>query len=246
MSRITWSLILGLILVSISFLFYFFHYLVFGDFQSILNKGLASLAFVPIQGLVMTLIIAELLIVMGRRARLQKMNMVIGVFFSELGTNLLRHFYMSDSHGATIRESIEVAGDLNARRVQSILKQLDDYTFSSDMDSDDTERLKTLLVEKREFLVRLLENPNLLENERFTELLWAVFHLTEELDARENISMLTRTDTNHLMGDVARAYTCLFREWLHYMRHLHDHYPYLFSFAMRTNPLEPEAHVEVA
>jgi hypothetical protein len=43
-----------------------------------------------------------------------------------------------------------------------------------------------ILLSKRDFLVALMENPNLLEHESFTDLLWAVFHLVEELAVRLN------------------------------------------------------------
>ena len=89
MKRFKWSIILGMSLISFSILLYGINYLIFGDFEGIFARAMGSLAFVPIQGLVVTLIIAELLVVMGKRSRLQKMRMVVGVFFSELGTNLL-------------------------------------------------------------------------------------------------------------------------------------------------------------
>jgi len=48
-----------------------------------------------------------------------------------------------------------------------------------------------------------------------------------------------------LLGDVRRAYGLLASEWLSYMKHLRDNYPYLFSLAMRTNPFDPQASPEV-
>jgi hypothetical protein len=94
-------------------------------------------------------------------------------------------------------------------------------------------------------MVRLLENPSLLENENFTDMLWAIFHMTEELDARENLENVPDSDLEHMIGDMTRSYSNLFREWLSYMKHLHDNYPFLFSFAMRTSPIEPERQVEI-
>jgi hypothetical protein len=94
---------------------------------------------------------------------------------------------------------------------------------------------------KRDFLLRLLENPNLLEHETFTEHLRAVFHLTEELTSREDLMGLPDTDYAHLSGDIQRAYGLLVHQWLDYMRHLKDNYPYLFSLAMRINPFDQSA-----
>jgi hypothetical protein len=90
-------------------------------------------------------------------------------------------------------------------------------------------------------LVRLLENPTLLEHESFTNLLWAVFHLAEELAARGSFTQLPQTDYQHLAGDIKRIYVLLVHQWLNYMEHLKDNFPYLFSLAMRTNPFDQEA-----
>ena len=103
------------------------------------------------------------------------------------------------------------------------------------------EELQGFLVGRRSFVLRLLENPNLLEHESFTDLLWAVSHLTEELAYREDVRRLPDSDYAHLAGDMERAYTLLASQWLAYMKHLGDNYPYLFSLAMRTNPFDPHA-----
>jgi len=81
-------------------------------------------------------------------------------------------------------------------------------------------------------MLRLLENPNLLEHESFTDMLWAIFHFTEELEKRASFDDLPRTDYEHLEGGLERAYKHVLSEWLKYMEHLMDNYPYLFSLAI--------------
>jgi hypothetical protein len=49
----------------------------------------------------------------------------------------------------------------------------------------------------------------------------------------------------HLNGDVERVYGLLISEWIMYMEHLMNNYPYLFSLAMRVNPFDPHAKVEI-
>ena len=56
---------------------------------------------------------------------------------------------------------------------------------------------------------------------------------------------LPETDYQHLSGDIKRAYILLISQWLNYMQHLQEDYPYLFSLAIRTNPFDPQAHAEV-
>jgi hypothetical protein len=102
------------------------------------------------------------------------------------------------------------------------------------------------LTAEKQFLLSLLGNPNLLEHETFTELLWAVFHLAEELGNRQDVSSLPASDYDHLIGDIKRVYVLLGSEWLSYMKHLQENYPYLFSLAVRTNPFNPAARAEIA
>jgi len=173
--------------------------------------------------------------------RLEKLNMVIGVFFSEVGTRLLTIFSDADPDLDELRGHLLINGrwaDEDFRRVAATLKQ---RKYTIDLARLDLDDLCAMLVAKREFLVRLLENPALLEHASFTDLMWAVFHLTEELSHRKDRSALPDTDRAHLAGDTERAYGRLVGEWVDYMRHLKAKYPYLFSLAIRTNPFDESA-----
>ena len=87
----------------------------------------------------------------------------------------------------------------------------------------------------------MLENPNLLEYERFTDLLWATFHLTEELEARQSLTDLPPADLNHISVDIERLYSQLVVEWVAYVEHLQSSYPFLFSLVARTHPFLKES-----
>jgi hypothetical protein len=191
-----------------------------------------------------TLIIDQVLRIREKRALLKKMNMVIGAFFSEVGTNLLKQFFAFDVSYNAIGDFI-VTDKWSEQNFSLAKKRLQDIVYTVDSRKGDLEVLKDFLTGKRNFLLGLLENPNLLEHESFTDLLWAVFHLTEELNSRTDIGGLPDTDYNHLSGDIKRAYILLIYEWLSYMKHLKTDYPYLFSLAVRTNPFDPNASPEV-
>jgi hypothetical protein len=105
--------------------------------------------------------------------------------------------------------------------------------------------LKDLLVVKRSFLLSLLENPALLEHDTFTDTLWAITHLTEELIARQDLSRLSEHDLDHLSGDMERVLNRLVNEWVDHMKHLKRDYPYLYSLAVRMNPFNPDARAEI-
>ena len=241
MKRINWMILLGLLFILLSSVFYFIHYVIFKDAHHIFIYLLGDVAFVPVEVLLVTLIIHRLLSVKEKRSMLEKLNMLIGAFFSEVGTRLLTYFSDFDPKLDKIRNDLIVTDDWSEQEFVNVCQRLRDYDYGVDIKKIDLEHLSSFLGHKRDFLVRLLENPNLLEHESFTELLRAVFHLTEELASREDVRQLPDTDYQHLSRDIKRAYTLLVREWLDYMKYLKDNYPYLFSLAMRTNPFDQQA-----
>ena len=236
-----WQLFLGLGLVALSAFFYLIHYVFFHDLHHILIYMVGDVAFVPIEVLLVTLIIHRLLSVREKRSRMQKLNMVIGTFFSEVGTELLIRFSDFDPGLSDIRESLLVKNDWSREEFVRVSRRLRDYAFAVDINKVDLQGLCGFLSSKRDFMIRLLENPTLLEHESFTELLRAVFHLTEELQCRDDLSCTPESDCKHLAGDIRRAYVLIVSEWFDYMEYLRDNYPYLFSHAMRTNPFDKDA-----
>ena len=93
MKRPRGQIILGLSLIAISAILYLFHYAIFRDPHHIFLWSMTSLAFLPISVLFVTLIINQLLSGREKRARLEKLEMVIGTFFSEVGTRLLAFLF---------------------------------------------------------------------------------------------------------------------------------------------------------
>ncbi len=245
MKRLNWQVLLGISLVVLSAFVYFIHYLVFRDVHHIFIYLVGDIAFVFIEVLLVTLIIHRLLGEREKRSMLEKMNMVIGTFFSEVGTYLLREFSRFDPQCDRLRKHLGTTKDFGQREFAAVSRKLKVYDCIIESSREDLQTLKTFLIGKREFLLRLLANPNLLEHDTFTNLLWAVFHLTDELAHRKDISAIPDNDYAHLAGDVKRAYVLLISEWLDYMRHLKTNYPYLFSLAMRTNPFDLAAQPEI-
>jgi hypothetical protein len=202
---------------------------------------IGDIAFVFVEVLLVTLIIHKLLSVREKRSLLEKLNMIIGAFFSEVGTVLLTYLSDFDPALGNIKKELVLRNNWTAKDFTKVRKNLRQHAYDIEIKQINLGHLRSFLIKKRDFLVRLLENPNLLEHETFTELLWAVFHLTEELSARKDIRQLPGSDYGHLAGDIKRAYKLLVREWTDYMEHLKNNYPYLFSLALRTNPFDEKA-----
>jgi hypothetical protein len=246
MKHVSWQLVLGLILIILSAIVYFMHYLFFRDVHHIFIYLVGDIAFVFIEVLLVTLVIHQLLAQREKRAQLEKMNMVIGTFYSDVGTVLLQDFARFDTNVEHIRSDLAAARTLGPSRFHQLSKTLKSHNAVIKSKPQDLEKIREFLHGKRDFLLRLLENPILLEHTSFTGLLWAIFHLGDELAHRRNLKKLTRTDHEHINGDIKRAYLLLLGEWTSYMSHLKENYPYLFSLAIRTNPFDPSAKPEVA
>jgi voltage-gated potassium channel len=176
-----------------------------------------------------------------RTQRIEKLNMIIGVFYSDVGTKLLKKFSPIDPGIQKIRSALAVSNNWSDKDFEKAHVMLKAHSYHLDSRALQLEELHKFLSLHKGFLLALLENPQLFEHDRFTDLLHAVFHLAEELTARERLVDLPLTDYDHLSGDLTRVYSQLVIEWLTYMQYLKLKYPYLFSLAMRTNPFDENA-----
>jgi hypothetical protein len=241
MKDFKWLVIVGSILLFLSALLYFAHYLVFRDTHHIFIYLMGDVAFVPIEVLLVTLIIHRLLAHKEKQHRLEKTNMVVEVFYSEMGSMLLSVFSNLDHGSENIRSALERIDDWTNKNIKTIKEVLVNHQYEVDARKIDLVHLTSILTDKRGFLINLWGNPILLEDESFTEVLRSVMHLTEELSSREGIEKIPEADYDHLSGDIKRAYSLLAVQWLDYMKHLKDNYPYFFSLAIRTNPFDKNA-----
>lgn len=245
MKKYGWQIILGITLVALSAILYYVHFLIYRNARHIFIYLLGDIAFIPIQVLLVTLIIEGLLNFREKKNKMAKLNMVIGTFFSDTGTKLAEIFFQLDPDAEGIRGQLVIKDDWTDEKFASAVGALQKHKYNLQIDKADLLELRTYLFDKRKFLMRLLENPNLLEHDNFTDMLWSIFHLTEELIQRKELKGLPESDLKHLLGDMKRAYKAVIFEWLEYMKYLKTEYPYLFSLAMRTNPFNPGASIYV-
>lgn len=236
MKKFHWEVFLGFFLISLSFSLYFIHYIIFHDIVDIISYIVDDIAFIPIELFIVTVIFNRLLTIRERKDQLRKINLIIGVFFSSAGMELLELFSShSDAEGIheiVFKENYDDKGEF-----MKIKEKIKLFNFNVEYKIDDLKDLRDLLIEKEDFLLSLLENPGL-ENQTFNDLLWMLLHLREELIYHKDITYITREDFDHVIGEIKRVYSLLINEWLLYMRHLKGNYPQLFSLAMRINPFK--------
>ena len=236
--RFSFVIYLALAFLALSGIVYLVHYLIFRDVHHIFIYMVGDLAFLPLEVLLVVLIIERVLTHREKQAKLQKLNMVVGAFFTELGNHLLTDLLKYFDNRSEIAEQLNVTSEWTKRDFRRAAQYAYHLKVELDCRKVDLEGLKSFLAQKRMFLLTLLENPNLLEHDRFTDLLWAVTHLDEELEARPSLADLPDADLEHLAVDIQRMYDHLASEWLDYVEHLRAKYPFLFSLLLRTHPFQ--------
>lgn len=234
--RWLWALAGGLLVASV--VFYVVQILIFDRARDTFFYIFQDLGFLPLTVLIVGLVIERLISVREKRILVHKLNMVVGIFFSELGTPLLAQLLPSMDAQEQIKKEFHLTTTWQKSDFARARRFADGLDCPIDLHRIDRAALTAELFEQRQFVLRLLENPNLMEHERFTDLLWAVHHLEEELQARIALSELLPADEDHLEIDVRRAFKALLSEWALYAQHLKADYPYLFSLVVRTHPFQ--------
>jgi uncharacterized membrane protein len=84
--KIGWRVRFGLLLIALSVILYLVHFFVFHDLTYVETYALGDLAFLPIEVLLVVLVVDWVITRQEKRSQLTKLNMVIGVYFSEVGT----------------------------------------------------------------------------------------------------------------------------------------------------------------
>jgi len=236
MKKVSSNVSLFFLLVAVSLLLYLFQLAQFDSPRDTVFYFIQDMAFLPLQVAIVTVVLNRILSAREKQERLKKMNMVISAFFSEAGTDIIKSLIQFNTNKEVLQSGLDISGDWTNGDFQKAIKLINSYDFKMDIKKENLEGLKVLLLEKRYFLLSMLENSNLLEHDTFTDMLWAVFHLTDELVAREAFADLPDSDINHLANDIIRAFSRLIFEWVNYIIHLKSDYPYLFSMAVRKNP----------
>ncbi len=230
-----WRLAFAVALVGLSAITYAAHLLIFRDPRNLLFYTVMDVAFLLIEVLLVTVLLDQLVTRWERQKMLDKLNMVIETFFSEFGKRLLGHLARRDRHLERIRNLVATTHGMSPAEFRAAEEAVRGYKCDLDISRIDLKLVRRYMQPRREFLLGLLQNPNLLEHEVFTDLLRAVFHVVEELVSRD-LDRLSPEDVAHLKMDLERAYDRLTAEWIVYLGYIKAQYPYYYVFAVRTNP----------
>ena len=248
--RLSWKMKFSIVMILLIIIIYGSNYLVLGDAEHIISYVWTHLGFIPVDILLVAFILDEIIEKKEKEAMLEKLDMLMSTFFSEVGNELINKLSTANKYKAST-ENLKSIKDWDENDFDNKLAELKGASldFQTDISPEEREEflqdMTTFLSSKREFIINLINNPNLLEKEEFTELINAILHLDEELEHRKNLALVTDADFGHLNGDMKRVYDKLVYEWVYYLKYLYKHYPYMIALVVRTNPFDADADVYV-
>ena len=250
MGKLSWKVKFSILMIILIIVIYGSNYLVLGDGEHIISYIWTHLGFIPVDILLVAFLLDEIIERKEKEAMLEKLDMLMSTFFSEVGNELISQLSAVNKYKANT-ENLKSIKNWTEEDFDNKLTELKSTTtdFSADISPEQREEflenLRTLLAGKKEFIINLINNPNLLEKEEFTGLINAILHLDEELEHRSDLALVNDADFGHLNGDMQRVYEKLVYEWVYYLKYLYKHYTYMIALIIRTNPFDETADVYV-
>ncbi len=168
--------------------------------------------------------------------RHKKLHVLIGIFFSEMGNALTHIISRADPEKEQLQAMFAEKKIWNSDMLATLNAYLATRQYALNREQMDLPALKTFLCQKKDVLLRLLEHPVLIDEEAFTELLRAIFHVYEEFYYRLDIKHLSEHDAHHIMHDIQRVYSAIGTQWGDYMIYLHANHPHLLLYSITLNP----------
>ena len=184
MKNLKQYLFVSFILVFLSLTMFLIHYLIFGQLENTLYYSLMSLCFIPINILSVTLVFEKLVERRARLERVSKLNMLVGLFFSDIGFTLLKLIVAGD-------DNIQSLG-LDFNDLKSCGNKLKSHDHQVVFEKINYPELKELVIEGKDILSSLISNESILEHETFANLLMSLMHLRDEIIFIKYTDLTTR------------------------------------------------------
>ncbi len=239
MKKLATNTMLIIVLTILSAVIYLLQIVCFHDEKTTLFYFFQDLAFIPIQVLIVTLLINKLVTSIGNHQNRKRINVIISVFFSELGSDILLELSRFCHNTGDLCKEVDFKGFQG--NLVDAKKKIRTFDFQITATDHHLNNLASILIEKKSYMIDMLESSSLMEHDSFTDMLWSVFHIADELQYRKQTPQSAPDDIAHLSNDILRAYRLILIEWTSYMKYLCKEYPYLYSMALRKNPFHQQS-----
>ena len=240
MKKDRYTVKLVFVLLFSSAVLYLINFLIYRDLHHIGMFFTEDLAFIPIEVLVTVVIIERALEKREKKKKMEKVNLLIEVFFEEVGNELLTSIASRDKRTDKISRLLPKGNEKISDRYKEIKEAIENYNCSLKLNEDDIDEIYKILCDNKGSVVRFIENPYLVEHDIFTDLLQSAIHVYSEIKARKKNGKLSDADISHLNVDILRMYKYLSKEWLVYIKYIEKEYPFLYTFALDHAPFSRE------
>jgi len=213
---------------------------VYGDLHGSFKFIFHALGILPVNLLLMTFIFNKLLTAHNKDEKKKKRDMLVGVFFSECGCKIVRMLAKMDANRHELNDCSHDLSFWEAPNHEAIRATFESYKSNFSATIEDLAEIQKSLNGQHRYFLNLIDHPALNEHGAFSDLIWGLFHLEDELNHRPDLTKLPKSDIDHLAGDIARVYENILVQWVDHIVYLKNNYPYLFSLAIRTSPFKPE------
>ena len=237
------TILIGTGLVALSLLLHYIHYLMFKVSHHTMIFLVADIAFIPMDVFFTTLILDRFLEKREKDHLLGKLNMLIGVFYTEVGTKLLLNIVEGDNDREFLSGASITNDTWKKKSFEKLHNRILKHDYTVDINKVSLEDIRKNLDANKDLLISLIANENLIEHETFTEMLMSIMHLREELNTRLSMDM-QEYELEHIEKDIMLAYKYLTIEWAEYMKYLSEEYPVLYCKALINNPFDTRSKRE--
>ena len=224
------------LLIGCSAAIYTLQLFLFHDWKDTAFYMLQDWAFLPIQIALVTIIVGEIMNEHEKQERLEKTRILTSSFFSDFGTELISLMIPKMINFPSVAANIAMNESWTQKEFDKAAASIQTSALQLACSPDDFRQIKSLLDAKRMTLLVIASNPSLLDHERFTDMLWALFHLNDELAYRTDLDHLSQMDLLQLNVDAQRVLSETLVNWICHLEFLQKEYPYLFQLEVHRNP----------
>ena len=147
---------LSLCLIAATIIIYTLKFLIIGDdgTSNTATYIFNALGFLPLNVLLVTLILNSLLSMRAKKEQQEKMKMIVGLFFSEFGSKLLRIFVRCDTASNNLKSVMNVQKSWTRKEYANAREVIENHCSRLQPETDDFEEIRELLRVNHEFLDR--------------------------------------------------------------------------------------------
>lgn len=214
-------------LILLSVLLFAFHFLIFKNFENTMYYSTMNICFIPLNTLFVSVVFENLVNQREKKEKMSKLNMLVGLFFVEMGFEVLKILSDGDDKIEDILKETHFSKDLGQFLIS--------YDYKLNLEVIDKDALSNLFTKNINLITTLVSNETVLDKETFFNLLIAILGFRGSLVFRNN-KTFSNKDMNNISKSLSKIYKTLVLLWYEYSDYLYSVRPNAYSGDLFINP----------